>query len=444
MKRSARTGSHAPADLPRQRLKRIDSVLPSILERVRATEYHTVGGSRRFRAVQRRRTWAAVRVGLLVVVGAHVFDAVVSGSAGPIVVGLDGGMVGLALAGWWSLRRQGRHHPELVAWIVASGVVLTAAATGVAVPDLAIQSAGYLLILPGLIALLLPWRTSTHLAWLGAFLVAAGGYFAVVRSYELTPDDRGDLVTVLVVAVAASLAGHVLLRRVQIRNFAQVEHIRALRRQGDAYIVQLTRAHGALRTLEATAEQLEQQALHDPLTGLANRALLGDRLTHALAQRDATVAFVMLDLDDFKAVNDRLGHAAGDELLTDVAERFMSVLRPGDTLARLGGDEFAVVAPGVKDAAVACDITTRLLEALRPPFRLDRAVGREVTTRASAGIALATAGECEAQELMRRADVALYRAKEMGKDQWQLFEASMYTEAQQPLGLQATWTERHR
>ncbi len=194
----------------------------------------------------------------------------------PIVFGLDGGMIGLALASWWSLRRQGRHHPELVAWIVLLGVVLTVAATGVAVPDLAIQSAGYLLTLPGLVALLLPWRTSTHLAWLGAFLVAAGGYLALAHSYELTPDDRVDLVTVPVVAVAASLAGHVLLQRVQIRNFAQVEDIRALRRQSDAYVVQLTRTHGALRTLEAAAQQLEQQALHDPLTGLANRTLMGD------------------------------------------------------------------------------------------------------------------------------------------------------------------------
>ncbi len=395
-------------------------MLRSCFERVRTTEYYRVGSGRRFRAVQRRRTRAATRVGMLVVVGASAFDAIASGAHGPIVVALDSGLAGLALVGWWSLARWSRHHPELVAWVGVSAVALTAAATGVAVPNLAIQSAGYLLVLPGLVALLLPWRTSTHLAWLLTFLVVAAGYLALVRSDTLTPHLRGDLGTVLAVALAASLAGHVHLMRTQIRNFTQVQHILALRRQSGAYIAQLTQTDGALRTLEATAQELEQRALHDPLTGLANRTLLGDRLAHALAQRGAKVALIMLDLDDFKAVNDRLGHAAGDEVLMGVAERFMSVLRSGDTLARLGGDEFAVVAPGVKDAAVACAITGRLLGSLHALFRLGLLGG--VKVHASAGIALLTAGECAAGELMRRADVALYRAKERGKNQWDLFD----------------------
>jgi len=359
---------------------------------------------------------------MLVVIGAYAFDIVASGEHGLIVVAIDVGLIGLALMGSWSLGHRGRHHPELVAWIVTSGVVFTMAATAVAVPDLAIQSAGYLLVLPGLVALLLPWRTRTHLVWLVAFLVVAVGYLALDLNDALAPHLRGDLVTVLAVACGASLAGHEVLQRAQLGNFAQMTRIRALRRQGDAYLAQLAQTNGALRTLEATAQQFEQQALHDPLTGLPNRTLLGDRLAYALTQRGTTVALVMLDLDDFKADNDRLGHAAGDEVLRGVAERFLSMLRSGDTLGRLGGDEFAVVAPGVKDAAVACAITGRLLESLRQPLRLASLGGSAVTTHASAGIAIAPAGGCEAQELMRRADAALYRAKEKGKNQWDLFE----------------------
>ena len=263
MKRSIRYGSNAAADLPQQRpkgtwpLKRIDSVVRSILERVRPTEYRTLGGSRRFRAAQRRRTRAAVRTSMLVVIGAYAFDIVASGDHGLIVVAIDVGLIGLALMGLWSLAHRGRHHPELVAWIVTSGVVFTMAATAVAVPDLAIQSAGYLLILPGLVALLLPWRTRTHLAWLVAFLVVAVGYLALNLNDALTPHLRGDLVTVLAVACGASLAGHELFVRAQLRAFAQIEHIRALHRQGDAHIARLTQTHSTMRTLEATAQQFE-------------------------------------------------------------------------------------------------------------------------------------------------------------------------------------------
>jgi hypothetical protein len=173
--RLVRTGSNAPADLPRQRLKgtwtlkRIDSIFRSSLERVRATESYRIGRSRRFRAAQRRRTRATVRIALLVVIGAYAFDIVASGDHGLIVVALDVGLIGLAFLGWWSLTHHGRHHPELMAWIVTSGTVFTMAATAVAVPELAIQSAGYLLVLPGLVALLPFAGNSQHEeAWLSA------------------------------------------------------------------------------------------------------------------------------------------------------------------------------------------------------------------------------------------------------------------------------------
>jgi diguanylate cyclase (GGDEF)-like protein/PAS domain S-box-containing protein len=164
-------------------------------------------------------------------------------------------------------------------------------------------------------------------------------------------------------------------------------------------------------------EQLRHQAFHDPLTGLANRALFTDRVEHALVLRDG-VAVVFLDLDDFKAVNDSLGHLAGDALLQAVALRLSGALRPGDTIARLGGDEFAVLFEEAGAAVSAADVAERVIAALQEPFDLD---GREVFVTASIGIGV---GE-DAEELLRSADVAMYRAKASGKAQYVVYAPKM-------------------
>jgi len=151
-------------------------------------------------------------------------------------------------------------------------------------------------------------------------------------------------------------------------------------------------------------------ALRDPLTGLANRALFNDRLAHAIELRGrtgASVGVLVADLDDFKLVNDSLGHAAGDELLRAVGDRIQSVVRPGDTVARLGGDEFAIL---VEDPpAVAEQIAERVVRAMSEPFVVD---GRSVDMRLSVGLA-AAAGDADlaAEELFTRADLAMYSAK---------------------------------
>jgi diguanylate cyclase (GGDEF)-like protein/PAS domain S-box-containing protein len=175
----------------------------------------------------------------------------------------------------------------------------------------------------------------------------------------------------------------------------------------------------------ALEEQLRHQAFHDVLTGLANRSLFLDRLGHALARavRGARpTAVLYLDLDDFKAVNDRLGHAEGDRLLVAVGERLRSATRAGDTVARLGGDEFAVIVeetePSEADAAAR-----RILETLASPFIL---AGREVVARASVGIAIQTADEGDADELLRRADIAMYAAKGRGGDCHVTYEPLLY------------------
>jgi diguanylate cyclase (GGDEF)-like protein/PAS domain S-box-containing protein len=177
------------------------------------------------------------------------------------------------------------------------------------------------------------------------------------------------------------------------------------------------------RSLE---EQLRHQAFHDSLTGLPNRALFLDRLEQGLLRTrrgQPPLAVVFLDLDDFKAVNDSLGHAAGDELLVAVAGRITGALRESDTAARMGGDEFAILLEdaGTPDSARAT--AERVLGAIRSPFRL---LDRDVAVRASAGIAMYASPEQSADELLRNADVSMYSAKTQGKDRLVIYEPSVH------------------
>ena len=177
------------------------------------------------------------------------------------------------------------------------------------------------------------------------------------------------------------------------------------------------------RSLE---EQLRYQAFHDALTALANRALFMDRLEHALARarRDqSSLAVLFLDLDDFKAVNDRLGHAAGDTLLLARAERLGRVLRDADTAARMGGDEFAILLEDAQDAEAATQIAQRVLEVLRAPFEIQ---GNDVRISGSIGIAMYESPEHTGDELLRHADVAMYAAKTQGKDRLTVFEPNVH------------------
>jgi diguanylate cyclase (GGDEF)-like protein len=173
-----------------------------------------------------------------------------------------------------------------------------------------------------------------------------------------------------------------------------------------------------------TEERTRHEALHDPLTGLPNRNLFLDRLEHALSvarRRETSVAVLFLDLDQFKIVNDSLGHAAGDELLAAVAPRIEQALRPGDTVARFGGDEFAVLAEDVGNERGATRIAERIAEALARPFILRE---REHFVSASAGIAIGGGNEAP-EALIRDADSALYRAKERGRGGYEIFDEVM-------------------
>jgi diguanylate cyclase (GGDEF)-like protein len=176
-----------------------------------------------------------------------------------------------------------------------------------------------------------------------------------------------------------------------------------------------------------SVERLQHEALHDALTGLPNRTLFLDRLEQALrrARRrgpDSGAAVLFLDLDRFKVVNDSLGHHAGDELLQSVALRLDAALRPGDTVARMGGDEFTVLLEDVSDPREASIVAERVLATLADPFPI---AGRELHVSGSIGIALA-GPEVDPEELIRDADVAMYRAKAEGKARHAVFDAHMH------------------
>jgi diguanylate cyclase (GGDEF)-like protein/PAS domain S-box-containing protein len=172
-------------------------------------------------------------------------------------------------------------------------------------------------------------------------------------------------------------------------------------------------------------DELEYRAFHDPLTGLANKALFQDRLDHALARLHHTgtmLAVLFVDLDDFKTVNDSLGHGAGDNLLGRVATTLVECLRPLDTAARMGGDEFAILIEDVSSRDSVMSLARRLLERLRRPVRLE---GKTVSAAGSIGIAFAEVG-VTSEQLLRNADIAMYRAKDGGKDRFEVYRDEMH------------------
>ena len=183
--------------------------------------------------------------------------------------------------------------------------------------------------------------------------------------------------------------------------------------------VAFVRDISAVRRLEA---QMHFQATHDTLTGLVNRWQFGQQLEHAIAESTRSgqpFALLLLDLDDFKAVNDGYGHAAGDRVLLEVARRLKGALRPGDTLARLGGDEFTVLLPQVAHAQEVEAAAGRLLQALCQPYQMH---GFELDSGASLGIAMCPRDAQDAATLLRYADMAMYHAKETGRAQYAFYE----------------------
>ncbi|HEY7332132.1 MAG TPA: EAL domain-containing protein, partial [Candidatus Limnocylindria bacterium] len=239
--------------------------------------------------------------------------------------------------------------------------------------------------------------------------------------------------------------GPILSKRVEVT---------ALHRDGREFPVELTiwpvRTGGTVQfnalvddiTVRKQLEgQLRHQALHDALTGLPNRILFADRLQHALdrAKADPTLrlAVFFVDLDDFKTVNDSLGHTAGDQLLAAVADRLRASLRPEDTAARFGGDEFALL---VEDSLTSdpSTIASRILDGLSRPFEVD---GKPVSVRASVGVSLSGPDGSTPDELLRNADLAMYLAKARGKNRHELYTPGMHEQARRRMDMKRALEE---
>jgi diguanylate cyclase (GGDEF)-like protein/PAS domain S-box-containing protein len=183
-------------------------------------------------------------------------------------------------------------------------------------------------------------------------------------------------------------------------------------------------------------KQLENAVLYDALTELPNRTLFADRIDYALqrvSNREYLFAVLLIDLDQFKLVNDSLGHVIGDELLQSVSVALKSCIRSIDTLARLGGDEFGILVADIRGLAEALDISSQIRHALNRTFSVDM---RDLRITASIGIALASTAYQSSLELLRDADIAMYRAKAAGKDRYEIFNRDMYTEVLHRLDLE--------
>jgi diguanylate cyclase (GGDEF)-like protein len=194
------------------------------------------------------------------------------------------------------------------------------------------------------------------------------------------------------------------------------------------------RAAAALREAES---RLAHDAMHDPLTGLPNRTLFLDRVDHCIAVSRRKPAFkfavLILDLDQFKRINDSLGHAQGDHLLTRVAQRLVRIVRPLDSVARVGGDEFAVLLEDIREDGDATRVCTRAQDALAEPVTIG-SLGLVVNT--SIGVALSTSGYDKAGDLVRDADIAMYRAKGLGGARYAIFDRDMHARAVEKIAVE--------
>jgi diguanylate cyclase (GGDEF)-like protein/PAS domain S-box-containing protein len=245
------------------------------------------------------------------------------------------------------------------------------------------------------------------------------------------PDDVG-LTQATHQRVISGHADHVRYVKRYLRKDGQVIDVEVSRspaRDAEGNILYFVFSERDITEERKLTAQLSHQALYDSITGLANRTLMENHLAKARAnvkRRGGLNALFLLDLDDFKGVNDTQGHLIGDQLLIGVARRFESVTRPADTLCRFGGDEFLYLAEGLTSIEAVKSIARRLLEALEEPFHfLDIAIEQRV----SVGVVVWGAQDSDDIDLLQNADVALYEAKRFGRGTFMLYEPSMHEEA---------------
>lgn len=379
--------------------------------------------------------------------------------------------------GWFT------HRPSIVGLVGSSIVTLGVAGFSSALTDPHVTSRwveltqmpfhmalGLMVLGAGVIVLALHEERAAGtrgLRWL-PFFVGLGIVTATLLIHQALPDSAksqietmvlmvGFLVAVLL-ALAISFAQATMLRvqaieainqRLQVetkerqRVAASLEEARAdLERRVDERTRQLAATNASLQReigeRQRVEEQLRHDAFYDGLTDLPNRALFMDRLERVLArakrQADYRFAVLFLDLDHFKLVNDSLGHQAGDQLLVELASRLQQCVRGSDTVARLGGDEFAILLDDLRDESNCFQVADRIHQDLTQPFILH---GQEVFTNGSIGVALSLTGYDSPGDLLRDADIAMYRAKDQGRGRYEVFDTAMRSSIVERVQLEA-------
>lgn len=392
---------------------RPDAVALAPSELARWSDYFTVAATARFRATQRAQLRDAARTAMLLVVAAALFNCAWQLPFYPhaflLLVGTNA-LTGLvAAAGYAWLRSRPRRRPEVAVYMILATVDMATVVLGVASPAFGLMAAGYLLLLPTIVALMVPWSTRHHVWWLVVHAAFALAYSALAADAAL-PGGRAEKVALMLMASGISQLGHVTALRAGVRSFVQIERIRALNRLG---------RRNAER-LDHLNEVLEVTARTDELTGLKNRLSLRRDLRAIrgrITRHKERYGLLTLDLDRFKAINDALGHVAGDRALRSVAEALVGAIRAEDGAYRYGGEEFVVVMEVAEphEELVAAERIRRVVEDLDLPNPGNPPSGR-VTV--SVGVACVGPDDLAADDdaWFSRADAAMYRAKAAGRN----------------------------
>lgn len=380
----------------------------SSLATISVRDAFRVASTRRFRATQRRVIRAAARHGMLLIVAAAIVGIVtlvpLHADAASLIVVLNAADALVAIAGYAALSRRGDRVPEVVVVVSLVAVDASVVALGIAHPGLSIVSMGYLLLLPTVVALVIPWATLIHTGWLVVHAAFAIGFGALVAPATLG-GAPGDRISLLAVAILASQSGHIAGLRARTLSFVHIERIRGLSRQARRDRARLDRLNLVLAETART----------DELTGLHNRRSLAEALVTIRARVKRygdRYGILMLDLDRFKGVNDGLGHVQGDRILRLVADAVRARIRPDDGAYRYGGEEFTIVIritmPG--DAAAAAERIRAAVEDLAIHHPANPPSGVVTVSVGFTVIGLPDLDTTD-EAWFDRADVALYRAK---------------------------------
>ena len=327
-----------------------------------------------------------------------------------LVIVLNGIVVAAAAAAYIAVATFGRRFAEALVVGVLLAIDVAAIALGLSYPPLVLAAAGDVLLLPAFAALLIPWSTRIHVRWLGLHAFMVLGFAALTPDTVVPWPAKGELIGLLFVAAVVSQAGQLANLRERVAGFLLVERIRALYRQARRDRLRLDRVNAIL----------DEAAKTDAPTGLRNR--LGLKLDllavrSRIERQGELYGLLMIDLDRFKAINDELGHLAGDQVLRATASAVIGSLRAGDHAYRFGGDEFVVVTriTRPRDALAAAERIRRAVAGLHSETR-GHAPGHFVT--ASIGVASLGPDDLAVDDAawFERADEALYRAKTSGRN----------------------------